>query len=198
MRRALVVYCHPLDDSFVRVVRDRTIEALRAGGVEVRLDDLYADGFDPAFSAVERREHRTPGAHPSLRGYVDDLQWCDTLVVVYPTWWSGQPAMLKGWVDRVWVNGVAWDLPDGAARLAPRLKNVRRLVAVTTHGSSKLVNAVEGESGKRTFGRSMRAMCHPLARTTWLAMYGIDTSSRADRDAFLTRIDRRIGKLARR
>jgi NAD(P)H dehydrogenase (quinone) len=198
MTRALVVYCHPLDHSFVRVVRDRTIEALRAGGADVRLCDLYADGFDPAFSAIERAEHRLPGAHPSLQRYVDDLQWCDTLVLVYPTWWAGQPAMLKGWVDRVWVNGVAWELPDGADRLAPRLKNVRRLVAVTTHGSSKLVNAVEGEGGKRTLARSMRAMCHPLARTTWLALYGTDASTPDQRAAFLRRVDRRIGRLATR
>ena len=81
-------------------------------------------------------------------------------------------------MDRVWVDGVAWDLPAGADRIDRRLKNVRRLVAVTTHGSSKWVNAVEGESGKRTLTRSLRAMCHPLARTTWIAMYGIDTSAR--------------------
>jgi hypothetical protein len=58
-----------------------------------------------------------PGTDPSIASYADDLQWCDTLVLVYPTWWSGQPAMLKGWIDRVWVNGVAWTLPDGANRL---------------------------------------------------------------------------------
>ena len=54
-----------------------------------------------------RRSHR----------YCDDLRWCDTLVFVYPTWWSGQPAMLTGWLDRVLVRGVAWELPDGASRI---------------------------------------------------------------------------------
>ena len=63
-----------------------------------------------------------------------------------------------------------------------RLRNVRRLVAVTTHGSSKLVNMLEGEVGKHTIGRTLRAVCHPLARTTWLAMYGVDTATAADRD----------------
>jgi NAD(P)H dehydrogenase (quinone) len=196
MTRALVVYCHPLDESFVRVVRDRTIHALRSGGADVRVDDLYADEFDPTFTAQERADHRVAGADPSLQRYVDNLQWCDTLVLVYPTWWAGQPAMLKGWIDRVWVRGVAWDLPEGADHVVPLLKNVRRLVAVTTHGSSKFVNAVEGEGGKRTLTRSLRAMCHPFARTTWLALYGTDASSPGDRAAFLRRIDRRIGKVA--
>lgn len=198
MTRALVVYCHPLDRSFVAAVRDRAVDALRSGGAEVRVNDLYADGFDPTFTSAERSAHLVSGADPSLQSYVDDLLWCDTLVLVYPTWWAGQPAMLKGWMERVWVKGVAWDLPEGATRLSPRLRNVRRLVAVTTHGSSKLVNSVEGEAGKRTMTRSLRTMCHPLARTHWIAMYGVDTSTDDDRASFLTSVDRRLTRLARR
>ncbi len=194
--RALVVYCHPLEDSFVAAARDRVLAGLASGGAEVRFTDLYADGFDPAFGAAERANHLVAGTDPSLSSYAADLQWCNTLVLVYPTWWSGQPAMLKGWIDRVWVNEIAWTLPDGANRLRPALRNVRRLVAVTTHGSSKFINAVEGESGKRTLTRSLRTMCHPLARTTWLACYGIDTSASAERSAFLDRVERRMRALA--
>jgi putative NADPH-quinone reductase len=196
MTRALVVYCHPSDESYVASVRDRVVAGLTNAGAEVRLTDLYADGFDPAFSATERANHLAVGTDPSIAAYADDLQWCDTLVLVYPTWWSGQPAMLKGWIDRVWVNGVAWTLPDGANRLRPGLRNVRRLVAVTTHGSSKFINMVEGESGKRTLTRSLRTMCHPLARTTWLALYGIDNASDDERSAFLDRVERRMARLA--
>jgi len=72
---------------------------------------------------------------------------------------------------------------------------VRRLVAVTTHGSSKWINAIEGEGGKRTLTRSLRTMCHPLARTTWLALYGIDTASMPQRRAFLDRVERRLRRL---
>jgi NAD(P)H dehydrogenase (quinone) len=196
MTRVLVVYCHPSDDSFVAAVRDRVTAGLTAAGAEVRLTDLYADGFDPLFSAAERANHLVAGTDPSIASYGDDLRWCDTLVLVYPTWWSGQPAMLKGWIDRVWVNDVAWTLPDGANRLRPALRNVRRLVAVTTHGSSKWINLIEGESGKRTLTRSLRTMCHPLARTTWLAMYGVDNASETERRAFLDRVERRIARLA--
>lgn len=195
--QALLVYCHPDEGSFVRAVRDRVVAAFDASGAEVRVVDLYADGFDPTFTALDHARHLEPGADPSLQSYVDDLLWCDTLVFVYPTWWSGQPAMLKGWIDRVWVNDVAWSLPSGADRIERRLTNVRRLVAVTTHGSSKLVNAIEGESGKRTLTRSLRSMCHPLARTSWIAMYGMDTSTPEQRTHFLDRVDRRIGRINR-
>lgn len=195
MTRALVVYCHPLRESFVAAARDRAVAGLEAAGAEIRLTDLYAENFDPGFSAAEHATHLQPGADPSLTRYTDDLLWCDMLVLVYPTWWSGQPAMLKGWIDRVWVNGVAWTLPEGANRLRPGLRNVRRIIAVTSHGSSKWVNALEGEAGKRTLTRSLRTMCHPLARTTWLSCYGIDTMDDATRAAFLDRVERRLTRL---
>ena len=161
----------------------------------MRFTDLYASGFDPGFSASDHANHLVAGTDPSLASHAEDLQWCDTLVLVYPTWWSGQPAMLKGWIDRVWVSGVAWTLPDGANRLQPGLRNVRRLVAVTTHGSPKWINMIEGEAGKRTITRSLRTMCHPRARTTWLAMYGVDTSTDSQRAAFLDRVERRLLRL---
>ena len=69
---------------------------------------------------------------------------------------------------------------------------MRRIVAITTHGSSKFVNALEGEVGKRMVTRTLRAVCHPLARTTWIAMYGVDTATDEARRAFLDRIERRL------
>jgi putative NADPH-quinone reductase len=94
----------------------------------------------------------------------------------------------------VWVEGVAYTLPPGAARVRPLLRNLRRLVVVTTHGSPKRINVVEGEPGKHLVGRQLRALCHPLARTRWLALYGMDTAAEAERRAFLARVERRLAR----
>ncbi len=199
---AYVVYCHPDPGSFTAALRDRAVDALRNAGYEVRVSDLYADEFEPAMSRQERLNHKTPHArHPDVARYCDNLRWCDTLVFVYPTWWSGQPAMLTGWLDRVLLRGVAWELPDGAKRVTAGLTNVHRLVAITAHGSSKFLNVVEGETGRRVVGRAVRVLCHRFARTTWLALYDIDRSSAAERQAFLDRVERRmhgLGQPARR
>ena len=189
----LVVYCHPDPTSFTAAVRDVVVDALSGRGHAVRVRDLYGEGFDPRFSADERRTHLHPGPHPSVSDHADELHWCQHLVLVYPTWWSGQPAMLKGWMDRVWVRGVAWELKRD--RVKARLTNVRRITAVTTHGSSKWVNMLEGEGGKRTATRSLRAVCHRFARTAWIAMYGMDTASQADRDAFLRRVRSKLSRV---
>lgn len=191
----LVVYCHPDPDSFTAAIRDVVVETLTAGGHDVRVRDLYGEGFDARFSAEERRTHLTPGPHQSVAAHAEELHWCAHLVLVYPTWWSGQPAMLKGWMDRVWVRGIAWELPIGAKRVKARLTNVHRITAVSVHGSSKWVNVVEGEGGKRSVTRSLRSLCHPFARSSWIAMYGVDTSSPEQRVAFLAKVRRRFARI---
>ncbi len=198
--KVLVVLAHPSQESFVSFLSSEVIAELGSGGHEVRHHDLWAENFNPLFTPYERLNHVGDVAEklqhlPELRQHIEDLQWCDTLVLVYPTWWSGQPAMLKGWFDRVLMNGVAWVLPEGAARIRPLLTNVRRLVVVTTHGSSKLVNALEGESGKRTVFRSVRLMLHRRVRCEWIAMYGVDNATLKQREKFSSHVRRRVRRL---
>lgn len=190
--RVLVVYCHPNPASLVAAAHHRVRAGLDAAGHEVRTTDLYADGFEPELSAAERRDHRNPGVPPELDPYADDLRWAEALVLVYPTWWSGQPAMLKGWMDRVLACGVAFDVSGG--RLRPRLTQIRRIAVVTTHGSSKWVNALEGESGKRTAFRALRAVCGWRIRTSWTAIYGLDRADADTRAAWLDRVERRFAR----
>jgi putative NADPH-quinone reductase len=197
--KAYVVYCHPDPESFTAAVRDRAVDALRSAGHQVRSSDLYADGFEPATSLQEHHDHLAPTAlQPDIAVYCSNLRWCDTLVFIYPTWWSGQPAMLTGWLDRVLIRGVAWDVAGGGTRITAQLSNIHRLVAITSHGSSKFLNVVEGESGRRVIGRAVRVLCHRFARTTWLALYNLDRSTTDERRAFLDRVERRVQRLGSR
>ena len=196
--KTLVVYVHPVEGSFTSRVRDAIIQHLPTHHHEIRLRDLYAENFDPFLSAIERTLHHTPPTtRPELARDVEDLRWCEAIVFVYPTWWSGLPAMLKGWIDRTWMNEVAWVLPAGANTIRPRLTNIRRLVAVTTHGSSKFVNALQGEPGKRTISRSIRLMCNRWCRTRWIALYGLDKSALEDRRKHLATIGQRVARALR-
>ena len=196
--RTLVVYVHPVEGSYTSSVRDAIIQHLPSQHHEVRLRDLYAENFDPFLSATERALHHTPPTtRPELARDVEDLRWCEAIVFVYPTWWSGLPAMLKGWIDRTWMNEVAWFLPVGANTIRPRLTNIRRLVAVTTHGSSKVVNALQGEPGKRTISRSIRLMCNRWCRARWIALYSLDKSKLEDRQKHLATIGQRVARALR-
>ncbi|MCU1361148.1 MAG: putative oxidoreductase [Ilumatobacteraceae bacterium] len=190
----LVVFCHPTHQSFTGATLQRVLAGLSTAGHETRVVDLYAMGFRPEMSFDERGRHSVdhrlqPGLRSDIAEHIGQLQWAQALVMVYPTWWAGQPAMLKGWFDRVLVNGVAWSLPHGGDRIRPMLTNIRRLVVVTSHGSTKWVNMVEGEGGKRVVGRAIRVLCSRRCRTRWVSLYNIDRASSAERQAFLDRVE---------
>lgn len=193
----LVISAHPNSNSFIHLLRDAAIEEIGKKGHEVRVFDLHQDSFDPVLTAFERQNHAAPlepklDKFADLIPYIDALRWCDALVLAYPTWWSGQPAILKGWFDRVFVNEVAWTLPEGKNRIRPHLTNIKRFVVITSHGSSKLINALEGESGKRTVFRSVRLMFHWRARSAWIAFYGLDNKDDDARVRMVKRLRRRI------
>ncbi len=196
MTRILVVYAHPGAESLNRAVLERVTRSLADTNHDVRVRDLYAEGFDSRLSLAEKRSHfEPPDAKPHLSSHFADLTWCEALVLVHPTWWGQQPAILKGWIDRVWAHGVAWDFPEGATRLRPRLRNVRRIVTITTHGSPWHVNAVQGMPGKRLVNRGLRVLCHPLCRTFWIARWGLDREDDTKTRRFFRRIDRVLARL---
>lgn len=108
MRKVLVVYCHPNPKSFTRAVLEAVEAGLRGGGAAVELVDLHAEGFDPVLVVDENRRRRDLDKVEETRRYRDLVAWCDALVLVYPVWWGGFPAMLKGFVDRVFVSGLTY------------------------------------------------------------------------------------------
>lgn len=195
--KVLVVSAHPSNESFVASLRSAVLEELTEMNHEIRHHDLYAEEFNPVFSAYERLNHvgnieLKLQNLPDLRIHVEDIQWAEALVLVYPTWWSGQPAILKGWIDRVLMNEVAWVLPEGAARIRPLLTNIRKVVVVTTHGSTKFVNSLEGEAGKRTAFRSIRLMFNKQTRCHWIGLYALDYITHDKRGKLVTNVRRRI------
>lgn len=198
----LVVSAHPSQKSFHNTLRSAVLDELGHAGHTVRHRDLYEESFNPVFTVFERLNHvgnitDKLSQLPDLKSHVEDLEWCEVLVLVYPTWWSAQPAILKGWIDRVFMNEVAWVLPEGASRIRPLLTNVRRLVVVTTHGSDKIINSLQGEAGKRIALRSIRLMFHRRVRTSWIALYGLDAASATQRERMVSTVRRRFRRALR-
>lgn len=193
-RRMLIVLAHPVPESFVAAVAERAAAAFEVSGHEVRMLDLYAEDFDGRLSQEEWRTRAAASTWTHLTTHVDALRWADGLVFVYPTWFGAQPAILKGWFDRVWGEGVAYDVPTDGGRVRGRLKNIESIDVLTTHGSGKFMNSLQGEPGKRVILRGMRSMCGLRCRTSWIAFYGNDQATDADRHAFLDRVSARLTK----
>lgn len=188
--KTLVVHYHPRQDSLCKAATDRVLAGLRTSGHPVRVLDL-ASNFDPVLSIEEWQGHVSdePSDRGNLGEHIEALRWADKLVLVYPTWFGGQPAAVKGWFDRVWMNGVAWELPEGKNLLRGLLKNVRNIDVVTTHGSSRIINFLQGNPGRITIFRGMRLMCHWRCRTTWIALYRLDDQSPDTISEWLERVE---------
>ena len=198
-RRALVIHCHPRPDSMTAAVRDAVLDRLAALGAEVRLRDLYAEGFDPVLSAEEHAGYGDDTRNrAAVADHVADLLWCDTLIVIYPTWWYGLPAMLKGWMDRVLLPGVAFALPeDGGGGIRPTLTRIDRLGVFTTCGASWWLTQLMGAPGKRMLMRGLRSLCAPRCRSVFAAHYRMDHSTAPSRARPLERVKTRIDRLLR-
>jgi putative NADPH-quinone reductase len=195
--RALVVYCHPRNDSFTAAVRDTVLARLAATGAEVRLADLYARGFAPVLTPAEWSGYLdSPQNCAPVARDVEDLRWCDTLIFVYPTWWYGLPAMLKGWLDRVLLPDVAFLMPDRRGGvIRPGLHHIRRLGVFTTCGASRWLTLFVGAPGKRTLMRGVGLLCHPRRRTAFAAHYLMDSSTAESRARHLTRVAAQMDRL---
>jgi len=197
--RALVVYCHPDPASFTAAVRDVVMRRLHEAGAEVREHDLYAQGFAPVLTQAEWRGYLdSPANRAPVAAQTDDIAWCDTLIFVYPTWWYGMPAMMKGWLDRVLLPDVAFLMPDGANRtIRPGLTHVTRLGVFTTCGASRWLTFLVGAPGKRTILRGLRLLCAKGVRTAFAAHYLMDSSTPESRAAHLSRVNRALDRFLR-
>ncbi len=195
--RALVIYCHPRPSSFTAAVRDTVLDRLAAGGVETRLIDLYADGFQPVLTPQEHADYEDEETNTvPVADHVADLRWCDTLIFVYPTWWYGLPAMLKGWLDRVLLPGVAFLMPDAEnSDIRPGLTHIKTLAVFTTCGASWWLTRLIGAPGRRTILRGVRAICAKRCRTVYAAHHLMDSASRADLEKHLARVARKVDRM---
>lgn len=116
----LVVTAHPASDSLTQHVAEQLVSALRPRAAEVA--DLHRERFDPRFTPVDRRAYHEDGDHPpDVAREHARIERASDLVLVFPVYWWSMPALLKGWVDRVFVNGWAFEY-SAAAGLRPKLQ----------------------------------------------------------------------------
>jgi NAD(P)H dehydrogenase (quinone) len=113
--KVLVVLGHQHVGSFCHAIAAAAVEELRAAGHEVIYHDLYEERFDPVLPHEE--VPKTAEVDPMIRRHCDEVRAADGYVVVHPNWWAMPPAILKGWVDRVFRQGVVYEFgPNGVVQ----------------------------------------------------------------------------------
>ncbi len=149
--RILAVYAHPVSSSLNAAILGELKQGLEESGHEVDVADLYAEGFVPSLDARDLAGLTTGDTPTEIRRYQERVRRAQGLAFVFPIWWFAPPAILKGWIDRVFLENFAFRFLDGH-RIEGLLDHERALVLNTAGGGGPLYLAL-GFDGpmKKTF-----------------------------------------------
>lgn len=172
--KTLVLYAHPCAESFNAAVHRVVIDTLTARGWAVDDCDLNAEGFAPVLTGPERRAyHDIPDNIAPVRDYVARLKAAEALVMVFPVWNFGYPAILKGFLDRVFLPDVSFKLDGGDVR--PGLTNIKRLAACTTYGGRRTRAIMNGDPPRKNVTRALRYACG-WPKTRYVPLYDMNNN----------------------
>lgn len=192
----LLVTAHPLSGSLCAALAGRAAAALAAAGHVVVREDLYEQGFSPALTPLERAAYYAPVYdRDAVAGQAARLLEAEALVLVFPTWWFGFPAILKGWFDRVWGPGIAYDHAGDLGPIRPRLLGLRRVLAVTTLGSPWWVDwLLLRRPVRRVLKTAILGTCAPGCRFEMLSLYQAEKLSSGAVETFAGRVAAALGR----
>jgi NAD(P)H dehydrogenase (quinone) len=192
--KCLIVTTHPLNDSLCKLLSKHVENKLAQIGHEVTIEDLYAENFEPALTAPERKSYYGESYDLSnIAEQVSRLQNAEALVLLFPTWWFGFPAMLKGWFDRVWGPGIAYDHASDFGPIKPRLDNLRKVLVVTTLGSPWWVDRlVMWQPVKRIMKLALLGACTKKSKLQFLSLYNSEKLNEQRIAAFKNKIEKEL------
>ena len=191
--RFLVLFCHPSQKSFSAALYNSTCTALQKAGHEIRKINLYKENFDPKLSLDEWNSYldETHKNIKNLKQHVENLLWAEGLIFIFPTWMYGPPALLKGWLERVWLPDVAFEISSGKQNIPKgKLKHIRRFCVVTTSGSPRWWLWFIGNPGKSMLFKGYRILFNKFCKYKWLQLHDMNHSTSVDRKKFLDKVSR--------
>ena len=171
----------------------RVVETLRARGHQVDDLDLYAEKFDPVLSPKQMRSYVDTKLNTrEVETYVERLRAAEALVLVFPVWFDGLPAIMQGYFQRVFLPGVATVI-DESGLFHRNLQNLKRMATVSAYGESRADVAKKHDPPRRFVRDNIGVLIDPKGQFEYLAVYGMDFSTAPRRTAFLRRVTRVFG-----
>ena len=192
--KCLIVTTHPLNDSLCKALTKHVKNKLEEKGFEIKIEDLYAKKFEPALTVAERESYYVDAYNQSaVSGQIKSLKDAEALILLFPTWWFGFPAMLKGWFDRVWSPGVAYDHASDLGAIKPLLNNLEKVLVITTLGAPWWVDRlVMRQPVKRVIKMALLGTCAQNSKLKFLSLYNSEKLSKQKISTFKARIDKEI------
>ncbi|QBA20652.1 flavodoxin family protein [Chryseobacterium indologenes] len=131
--RHLIIYAHPNENSLNHHLLNTVVETLQLRNEEVVVRDLYTIGFDPVLSLEDMQGQRMGKVSDDVKTEQEHISWAEQITFIYPIWWTGLPAIMKGYIDRVFSYGFAYRYDHGIQK---GLLEGKKAVIINTHGKS--------------------------------------------------------------
>ncbi|MBA3003778.1 MAG: flavodoxin family protein [Desulfurivibrio sp.] len=192
--KCLIVTTHPLSKCLCKLLTEHVVNRLTAMKHEVVIEDLYADKFEPLLTESERNSYYS-GSYDSsnFSEQANRLLEAEALVLLFPTWWFSFPAMLKGWFDRVWGPGIAYDHASDLGPIKSRLDNLRKVLVVTTLGAPWWVDRlIMWQPVKRVVKVALLGACAKKSKLKYLSLYNSEKLNNESIARFKHKIDKAL------
>ena len=187
----LVVIAHPLNDSLCMHLADKTIDHLKTKGYKVTIKNLYEEKFNPVLTQSERKSYYEKQFNIELiSSDIEQLKNIESLILVFPTWWFGFPAILKGWFDRVWAPGYAYDHASDYGPIKQRLNNLKEMKVVTTLGSPWWVDTfILRKPVQKVLKIALLGACTTNCKFKMLSLYNSEKLTTEKIEKFVSKIE---------
>lgn len=191
----LVILGHPRPGSFNHALASTVCETSRENGHHVLFHDLYAEGFDPLLPKAELPEH---GLIPeSIQRHCEELRSSEGIIIVHPNWWGQPPAILKGWVDRIFRPGIAYRFEDGDTGEGVPVGLIKAKIALVLNTSNTPDEREQSDFGdplESVWKRCIFGLCgvHNVHRRVFNVMI---TSTREERQSWLNQTRQMVSEL---
>ena len=137
----LIIYAHPNPASLNHLFKQTVLESLERSEQEIVIRDLNEINFNPVLSLEDMNGQRIGKVTEDVQIEQDFITWADRIIFIYPIWWTGMPAIMKGYIDRVFSYGFAYRYDQGIQK---GLLTGKKAIIINSHGKS---NAEYAESG---------------------------------------------------
>lgn len=191
--KLLIIHAHPSGKSFNRALLDSFLEGAKTAGHSIDLLDLYEEKFDPVLKAPELKG----GPGEGIKAYQERIKKADWLVFIYPIWWYRAPAILEGWIDRVFTVGFAYRFKKiiGTLGKSVGLLPDKKALVIETYGSPGWTYKLfYGNWGWKRFKRGVLGL-FGIRKVIHFPCYAVPFVTDEKREKWLEQVKKLAGKL---
>jgi len=193
MKNFLIIYAHPNPESFNGAIRNRITSVLSASSVPFQVIDLYAENYNPVLSLAESKGE----VSPETKKYQEIISVATHIIFVFPVFWFRAPAMLEGFIDKVFIPGFAYRFKQiiGTYGIPIPLLRDKKVLSILTHGAPALpVKTLYVNAVKYRFLLGFLSFCFYIWNCKFVQLWSVPFVKPAVREKYLNKVERLIKK----